>query len=472
MKLQNYTKAELISKLNKIKNDKIEQKSSIINKLKSYLSKLIELIINFKSILLKITLLTFFMKIFRKYRIFRRIWTILNSIIVSIFGLSLIDNFGFDLVNKVIFEIKYISYSMVDYLTNSQFYKYLSDLFNKNDEIQSNKTNIINKEIVNKELIRKHKSSGGVWTPTDTPEYKLSEWLKNKDQNQDIQEPEINYNKYFLIAGTIIIISCLGWVYWDEITTGGTSFLEWIRSFRGDNNPGNGDLPREGRINPRAELERLVRERTIETEEKLSDLIDKPKGKSVRIMSPSLEDLNEKVQESWNASPTSTTSSIETVKASSIETVNPSSSSIETANPSSSIETAKASTSSIETVNPSEIKKESPFPLSGSFQPSKDLNEDKFSLLDLKTKWKDIIKPELRQSIEYVEKHLPKNELDDTNYINTLLEDIARKNVEFLKDLNNNSDRLKASKLIYYSEIGKNVDKWVEEMRTEINKFE
>ena len=314
MNLNKYTKAELISKLNKIKNDRIEQKSSIINRLKSYLSKLIELIINFKSILLKISLLTFFIKIFRKYRIFRRIWTILNSIIVSIFGLSLIDNFGFDLVNKVIFEIKYISYSMVDYLTNTQFYKYLSDLFNKNDEIQSNKTNIINKEIINKELIRKHKSSGGVWTPTDTPEYKLSEWLKNKDQ--DIQEPKINYNKYFLIAGTIIIISCLGWVYSDEITTGGTSFLEWIRSFRGDNDPGNNNrnLPREGRIDPRAELERLVRERTIGTEEKLSDLMDKSKGKSVRVMSPSLEDLNEKVQESWNTSPTSSTSSIETIE--------------------------------------------------------------------------------------------------------------------------------------------------------------
>jgi hypothetical protein len=445
MKLQNYTKAELISKLNKIKNDRIEQKSSIINKLKSYLSKLIELIINFKSILLKITLLTFFMKIFRKYRILRRIWNILNAIIISIFGISLLDNFGMEFISNLFKEIKIILGNTVNYLTNTNFYIFLNKLFsNPSSEIESksNSRESMIKEISHETTRNESKTSESI--RPNNRNSKISEWLKPEskiDDNEVIEES--NNSKYYYIIG-ILVISALAWFYLDEIKTGGSSILEWIKSLRGDNDPGNNNrnLPIEGRINPRAELERLVRERTIGTEEKLSDLIDKSKGKSVRVMSPSLEDLNEKVQESWNASPTSSTSSIETVK---------------------------ASTSSIETVNPSEVKTESPFPLSGSFQAN---IEDKYSLLDLKTKWKDIIKSDLRQSIEYVEKHLPKNELDDTTYINGLLEDITNKNINYLKDLNNNSTKLKASKLIYLTEVGKNVDEWVEEMRTEINKFE
>jgi hypothetical protein len=270
--------------------------------------------------------------------------------------------------------------------------------------------------------------------------------------NNEVKE-ESNNSKYYYIIG-LLVVSALAWYYFDEIKTGGTSILEWIRSFRSDgndpdNNINNRNLPREERINPRAELERIVRERTINTEEKLSDLI--VKSKSVRIMSPSLEDLNEKVEESWNT-PTSPSNSI------------------------SSIETVKASTSShppIDTINQSsEVKVDSPFPLSDSFLENKDLVENKISLLDLKSKWKDVIKSYLRESIEYVERHLPKNSFEDTSYIIQLLEDITNKNINYLRDLESNSNNLKASNLIYLTEVGKNVDKWVEEMRSEINKFE
>jgi hypothetical protein len=94
------------------------------------------------------------------------------------------------------------------------------------------------------------------------------------------------------------------------------------------------------------------------------------------------------------------------------------------------------------------------------------------SVLDLKDDWKKIIKSDLRESISYVEKHLPKNEIDDTTYITGLIEEINRKNLEYLKNLNAQSGNIKLSKLIYLKDIGKNVDKWVEEMRTEISKFE
>jgi hypothetical protein len=38
-------------------------------------------------------------KYFKRFTILRRLWTIINTIIVSIFGISLIDNFGFKFIS-------------------------------------------------------------------------------------------------------------------------------------------------------------------------------------------------------------------------------------------------------------------------------------------------------------------------------------------------------------------------------------
>jgi hypothetical protein len=98
--------------------------------------------------------------------------------------------------------------------------------------------------------------------------------------------------------------------------------------------------------------------------------------------------------------------------------------------------------------------------------------ENKTSLVNLKDSWKQAIKPELRESVAYVENHLPKGELDDTKYISGLLEDINRKNLNYLKELSNNQNRIQPSKLIYLKDINKNIEEWIEKMRSEINKFE
>lgn len=106
MNLKKYTKAELISKINQYKIDRLEQKvnSNQVN-FKNYLSQIWDLLINFKNILVKLTLISFFIQIFKKYRIIRRLWIIINSTIVSIFGISLIDNFGFDFLTNFLIGI-------------------------------------------------------------------------------------------------------------------------------------------------------------------------------------------------------------------------------------------------------------------------------------------------------------------------------------------------------------------------------
>jgi hypothetical protein len=57
---------------------------------------------------------------------------------MTIFGISLLDNFGLSFLKNFIMEIREITYSIIDYLSNTNFYKYLNNLFNK--EIPSSKT--------------------------------------------------------------------------------------------------------------------------------------------------------------------------------------------------------------------------------------------------------------------------------------------------------------------------------------------
>jgi hypothetical protein len=52
---------------------------------------------------------------------------------MSIFGISLLDNFGFDFITNFITEIKIITYNILDYLSNTQFYKYINKLFFNNE---------------------------------------------------------------------------------------------------------------------------------------------------------------------------------------------------------------------------------------------------------------------------------------------------------------------------------------------------
>ena len=446
MNLNKFTKAELISKLRRseTKSDS-STKLTLFNQIKSYLSSFWDFLLKLKSIIGKLTLITFFLQLFRKYSIIKRIWKILNSIIVTIFGISLIDNFGFEVINNLLIEFKIIINNTVDYLTNTHFYMFLSKLFsNPSSEIESksNKTGSMMEEISRKTTNGERKTSESIRQSDRNS--KISEWLKPESKIEEIKDQDENVTsntKYYIIA--IMIIGCLSWYYFDDIKNTGFNFIEWIKSFSGNDDPGNNqineiNLPPEDRISQRAELERFIKEKTRDTNDKISDLMvnSGSTSESVGLTSPSLDDLNEKVSESWqeSTSPTSSTSSLD-----SVATVRPSSSKVK---------------------------------IDSVLENSEDPNIGNTSILDLKNNWRNIIKPDLRESIDYVEKHLPKNELDDTSYITQLLNDINKSNINYLKDLNNNTDKMRASKLIYLTDISKNIDNWIEEMKNEINKFE
>jgi hypothetical protein len=58
---------------------------------------------------------------------------------MSIFGISVIDNFGFNYVTHFIEEFKSVTYNILSYLSDTSFYKYLRELYiPKNEGINPN----------------------------------------------------------------------------------------------------------------------------------------------------------------------------------------------------------------------------------------------------------------------------------------------------------------------------------------------
>jgi len=345
MNLNKFTKAELISKMKKqqSKNDNLGKEYSIIIQIKSYFYQIWELILTFKNILVKLTLISLVINILKKYSLLTRMWRIINSIIVTIFGLSLIDNFGFEFLSNFFKEIKFIVGNIIEYFTNTSFYQYLNKLFS-NDIIHEN--NPSNEKSIFRESswdATKEKSGISEDNKQINRNSKINEWLNSKEENKPEKEDGSNYTKYLIIVG-LAISSCLIWVYFDELKTGCNSLIEWIQSFRGNNDPGapdsTGDTPqRIDRLTIRERLEKQAQEkiktenvrfRGIDLEDnsvmasssktKLEDPMNKyfaikEKSKSV-LTSPSLDDLNNKAKESWGENPGSpeSNSSTETIK--------------------------------------------------------------------------------------------------------------------------------------------------------------
>jgi hypothetical protein len=100
MNLNKYSKTELMNKLKNYENS--VNKKSITNLLRKYLSETWNLILVFKNILIKLSFIGIFIQLFKKFKIFRTLWVMLNSIVMTIFGISMIENFSFDFISNFI----------------------------------------------------------------------------------------------------------------------------------------------------------------------------------------------------------------------------------------------------------------------------------------------------------------------------------------------------------------------------------
>ena len=116
MNLNKFTKAELISKIKGFKNNPENQ------------SKFFTYLLIIKSFIVKFTLLAFIIKFFKKYRLLRRIYLIINTIVMSIFGISMLDFYGLSFISAFLTEISSITGNIINYLSNTRFYSYLAGL--------------------------------------------------------------------------------------------------------------------------------------------------------------------------------------------------------------------------------------------------------------------------------------------------------------------------------------------------------
>jgi hypothetical protein len=413
--LNKFTKSELINKYKNLENEKTSNKT-IINQFISYLHQFCKIILTFKNFLLKLTLITFFIKILKNYRILRKIWTILNTIIVTIFGISLLDNFGIGYLQLFLREIRFVTGNIIEYLTNTHFYKYLTKLFSREDEASSKETNKngsmmesnIRETTRNEENIRENYRTS-----------KISEIIRGEEIKAE-DESKSNNNKYYIIVG-VLIASALVWYYSEELKTGGASLIDWIKSFFPGDDPNNNPrehLNRRARINVDNNEKVRFKESVITHDDnnvqssskvKLEDF--KGKGK---LTSSSLDDLVNQSQESWLED--------------------------------------SSSTSSDETIKP--------------------LSENQLrDISSIKEQLKIYLPDEIIEEMNYVESKLPLSNLEDASELGRKMADIKTSNVQFKNLIESQRKDGKPELLIEVAEENyKNLEKWIEKTIKEIEK--
>ena len=209
MNFQKYTKAELISKFKQLQKDKSNN---------DLFAKLLVI----KTFLLKISLMALLIKLFRKYSIIRKIWTVLNWLAVSVFGLTFIDIYGSEFIVNII-----------SFLKSTQIYQWYSHLLGyKSEEVKQKPSSGLKSSNL-PSTSNKERSA---------EDYRLLEWfdkIKNKQPEIIDNEQEDNL-KYYIIYGVIITISCCFiYHYWDDITPYASNIWNWFKGRRGGDNPGN-----------------------------------------------------------------------------------------------------------------------------------------------------------------------------------------------------------------------------------------
>jgi hypothetical protein len=226
IKPENLTKTELVEKfkelsssksLKDLKKDEVkkdENKISIKDLIKSYYTKISGFIFKFKNLITfmnKITLFTILIKYFRKIKLMRIIFRIINYIFLSTFGIFISDVYGF---KEIIEQIEYYWMEYVNFIHESKIYKTLIKIFHvvnddNKSEIVENKSEIINDKSESKIINYEIPSSGS--------ELKNEKIIHDKTSGGNEKENWFRLNKDLLILGLSIISLGLICIYWDSI---------------------------------------------------------------------------------------------------------------------------------------------------------------------------------------------------------------------------------------------------------------
>jgi hypothetical protein len=252
MNLKNLTKAELIKQIESIKTENNNK-----NK-KSWIQRFLEFLIFYKNLIFKITIVALIIKIFRKYSILKKIWRIFNTIVMSTFGITMFDIYGFDYFYNLFKEINTIFGNIIDYLSKTHFSSILKKLFDK-------------KEVENEFPSETSKNeTGPLRSLNTTPSEVSSGNRENKTNSSRIEQVDENNQKipfykdeYFIIGAILIIggLFCYFWFKPSKPDTGG-NVIENIN-----------DLNKLDREELESRLQKLFEEKTLS--DNSSDVSDK-----------------------------------------------------------------------------------------------------------------------------------------------------------------------------------------------------
>jgi hypothetical protein len=311
--INKYTKAELINKFKSLQQE--NNKSNAVN--------LLETILKFKNIILKITLITFIIKWIRKYSLVVKLWHIFSVIGSGLLSFSLIDIYYWDVLSWIKDTSIWKWYAEVFYSfskTESTPSKSTIDMTETNTNITNetqNKNNWGNRQInrnINEEIINK----------------------ENISNPENISNTDSKLFYYSIVATGVIITVSLGWYYSEEIKTGVVSLYDWFLSFRSGGPGSGGGNNTTGSATPTGTNIPAIENNSPKNPP--IELIDKTidEGKGRVLTSPSLENLNNQAQETWKdfsimvdnsspSSPSESVSSSSTITPASIQTNTPSS---------------------------------------------------------------------------------------------------------------------------------------------------
>ena len=123
--LNKFTKAELINKYTKLENQNSNQTQT--QSKYQWILNIIDKILLFKSLILKITLISLIIKWIRKYSLVRKFWHIFSLIGNALLGFTLIDIYAFDVIS---------------WIKDSSIYRWYSDLFSTPDIISNKEAKV------------------------------------------------------------------------------------------------------------------------------------------------------------------------------------------------------------------------------------------------------------------------------------------------------------------------------------------
>jgi len=302
IKPENLTKTELVEKfkelsssksLKDLKNNKDKNEDKITTKelLNSYFLRLLAFILKFKNLITKIALFSILIKYFRKIKIMKITFRIINYIFLSTFGIFITDIYG---LKEIIAQIEYYWMEYVNFIHESKIYK----LFVKISHlvIDENKAEVIENKaevIENKSEVIENKSESNIYNsefPSSGRELKNEKIVHDKTSERNERENWFELKTYFLLGISFITLGII-YIYWDSISE------LFKKPDLGGGDEGSNITETPIFLDPQEEYEKYFRE--ISTNQELYDLeVIRSQNKERTI------DYSEVEKEKWGDSPT------------------------------------------------------------------------------------------------------------------------------------------------------------------------